>query len=251
MLDGYTTSDRYPYSQSETGSGGLNSDFNYVRNSVKATVDAYDGTVDVLRHRQEGPDHPVLPRGVPRPLHRLLEDAAGVCGRTCATRRTSSSSSPTCSRRTTSSNRAASTTATSAGCRLAGPERGGPARDDGHRPSSQRATQRAPQITATTKRQDPYYLYIRLPGDKQNSFLILQPFVPVSKDNQRTDLSSFLTAKSDPSNYGKLEAFVMPQGLNVNGPVQVANSIESDPTISQQFTLLSQGGSDIRRDRSS
>ena len=71
--------------------------------------------------------------------------------------------------------------------------------------------------------------------------------MPVSKDNQRTNLSSFLTAKADPSNYGKLEAFVMPQGLNVNGPVQVANSIQSDPAISQQFTLLSQGGSDIRR----
>jgi uncharacterized membrane protein (UPF0182 family) len=113
--------------------------------------------------------------------------------------------------------------------------------------TSQRATQRAPQITATTKRQDPYYLYIRLPNDTQNNFLILQPFVPVSKDNQRTNLSSFLTAKSDPGDYGKLEAFTMPQGSNVNGPVQVANSIQSDQAISAQFTLLSQGGSSILR----
>ena len=45
MLDGYTTSDNYPYSQAFTGSGGLNGSFNYVRNSVKATIDAYDGTI--------------------------------------------------------------------------------------------------------------------------------------------------------------------------------------------------------------
>ena len=45
VLDGYTTTDRYPYSQTRVAvDGGLNSDFNYVRNSVKATVDAYDGT---------------------------------------------------------------------------------------------------------------------------------------------------------------------------------------------------------------
>src|ERR1041384_1162755 len=45
VLDGYTTSDRYPYAQSASGVNGLSGDFNYVRNSVKATVDAYDGTV--------------------------------------------------------------------------------------------------------------------------------------------------------------------------------------------------------------
>ena len=45
LLDGYTTSDKYPYSQSFNGAGGLNGSFNYVRNSVKATIDAYDGTI--------------------------------------------------------------------------------------------------------------------------------------------------------------------------------------------------------------
>ena len=45
VLDGYTTTSMYPYSQSTSGEQGLASDFNYVRNSVKATVDAYDGTV--------------------------------------------------------------------------------------------------------------------------------------------------------------------------------------------------------------
>ena len=59
--------------------------------------------------------------------------------------------------------------------------------------------------------------------------MILQPFVPVSQDNQQIRLSSFMTAKSDPGDYGKLEAFVMPQG--VPGPVQVANSITERPDL--------------------
>jgi hypothetical protein len=112
-------------------------------------------------------------------------------------------------------------------------------------PTTARGSQRAVQITATTPRQQPYYLYIRLPGDTHENFLILQPFVPVSQDNQQTRLVSFMTAKADPGTYGQLQAFVMPQGANVTGPVQVANNIQSNPALSQQFTLLSQGGSDI------
>jgi uncharacterized protein len=56
---------------------------------------------------------------------------------------------------------------------------------------------------------------------------------------------SFMTAKSDPGDYGQIQAFVMPQGSTVNGPVQVANSIQSDPNLAQQFTLLSQQGSAV------
>ena len=79
----------------------------------------------------------------------------------------------------------------------------------------------------------------------RESFLILQPFVPVSQNNAQTRLVSFMTAKSDPGNYGQIQAFVMPQGSTVNGPVQVANSIQSDQNLAQQFTLLSQQGSAV------
>jgi uncharacterized membrane protein (UPF0182 family) len=104
---------------------------------------------------------------------------------------------------------------------------------------------RSPEISATTKRQDPFYLYIRLPGEDRESFLILQPFVPVSKDNQQTRLVSFMTAKSDPRDYGQLDAFVMPQGEQVLGPVQVAANINKEPSISEKITLLDQRGSNV------
>jgi len=55
VLDAYTTTDRYPYSQSHSGQGGLDHEFNYVRNSVKATVDAYDGTVTFYVVDEEDP----------------------------------------------------------------------------------------------------------------------------------------------------------------------------------------------------
>ena len=106
--------------------------------------------------------------------------------------------------------------------------------------SSRSAGGRAPEIKATSKRQDPYYLYIRAPGDESESFLMLQSFVPVSQNNQQLRLVSFLTAKSDRRNYGEMGSFVMPQGQTVEGPVQAALQINQNPTISAQFTLLNQ-----------
>ena len=74
MLDGYTTTDRYPYAEPVRGIG------NYIRNSVKATVDAYDGTVDLLRRRRRGPDHPHLRQGVPGHAPAARRDAQGPAG---------------------------------------------------------------------------------------------------------------------------------------------------------------------------
>ena len=73
--------------------------------------------------------------------------------------------------------------------------------------------------------------------------MILEPFVPVSSGNSINRLVSFLTANSDPGQYGELQAFVMPQGSNVDGPLQVDNEINRTQEISQAITLLNQQGS--------
>jgi uncharacterized protein len=241
VLDAYTTSDQYPYSQSFSGDGGLSSTVNYVRNSVKATVDAYDGTVHlyvidakdpmVRSYREAFPDlfsdFSKMPAALrdhlryPENLFKLQSDVFSTYH------------------------------VLNTGAFYSGTERWLLSPDPNAvlgatvTPTTNRGNQRSPTITATTPRQDPYYLYIRLPGDTRESFLILQPFVPVSQNNQQTRLASFMTAKSDRANYGQLEAFVMPQGGSVFGPVQVANNIQSDPALSREFTLLSQGGSAI------
>ncbi|HEU5301423.1 MAG TPA: UPF0182 family protein [Acidimicrobiia bacterium] len=243
ILDGYTTSDRYPYAQSFSGSGGLSSTFNYVRNSVKVTVDAYNGTVkffvidakdpvirayqkafpDLFSPFSEMPDELVAHLRYPEDLFKVQSDVFSKYHVTQARRfytgneRWLLSPDP---------NSVVGTIPTAS-------------------PRSTTAQGRSPEISATTKRQDPFYLYIRLPGEDRESFLILQPFVPVSKDNQQTRLVAFMTAKSDPRDYGELDAFVMPQGEQVLGPVQVAANINKDTTISQRITLLDQRGSEV------
>jgi uncharacterized membrane protein (UPF0182 family) len=94
-------------------------------------------------------------------------------------------------------------------------------------------------------RVDPYYLLMRLPNEVRENFLIFQPFVPTSKNDQRKELSAFMIAKSDPGDFGKLEAFVMPRELQVNGPAQVDALINQEPAVSRDITLLGTGGSKV------
>ena len=243
VLDGYTTSDQYPYSQQFTGSGGLAGAHNYVRNSVKVTVDAYEGTV---RFYVIDPDDPIIqayqkafpdlfsPFGempealkkhlrYPEDLFKLQSNAFSkyhvVEPQRFYTGNERWLLSP-------DPNEVVSTISTSAQNR-------------------NQTTGRSPEISATTRRQDPYYLYIRLPGDDRESFLILQPFVPVSKDNQQTRLVSYMTAKSDLRDYGKMKVLVAPQGQQVLGPVQAAANIQKNTEISSEITLLSQRGSRV------
>src|SRR5262245_58102960 len=244
VLDAYTTSSKYPYSQYTQGVNGLSGRFNYVRNSVKATVDAYDGTVkfyvvdpsdpviqswqksfpDLFTKFRDMPDGLKDHLRYPEDIFRVQTDIYGKY-HVLGTRRFFQGSerwliSP-------DPNDAISGTGT-----ITSPA------------TSSRASGRAPEIKATSKRQDPYYLYIKLPGDTTDSFLMLQSFVPVSQNNQQLRLVSFLTAKSDRGNYGKLESFVMPQDIGaVEGPVQAALQINQNPDISSRFTLLNQQGS--------
>ncbi len=102
-----------------------------------------------------------------------------------------------------------------------------------------------PAITPTRKeRMEPYYLQMRLPGQPNEGFLILQPFVPVATgDREPTNLASFLVAKSDPGEYGRLEAYTMPGNTNVEGPAQIDSLLNSTPEYSTLRSLLSREGS--------
>ncbi len=241
MLDAYTSTDQYPYSQVYSGEGGLSGNENYVRNSVKATVDAYNGTVHFYVIDAKDP----IVRAYEKAFPSLFTPGSKMPAALRAHLRFPENLFQL------QSNVFATYHVQNTSAFYAGTERWLLSPDPNAvlgatvTPTTARGTQRAPEISATTPRQDPYYLYIRLPGDTHESFLILQPFVPVSQNNAQTRLVSFMTAKSDPSDYGQIQAFVMPQGVTVNGPVQVANSIQSDQTLAQKFTLLSQQGSAV------
>jgi uncharacterized membrane protein (UPF0182 family) len=98
---------------------------------------------------------------------------------------------------------------------------------------------------AKENRMDPYYLEMRLPDARSTNFLILQPFVPFSKDDSRKELTAFLIAKSDPGVYGQMEAYVMPRQRQIDGPALVNSTINQDPNVSEQITLLNQSGSKV------
>ena len=90
---------------------------------------------------------------------------------------------------------------------------------------------------------EAYYVSMPLPGEVEAEFLLLLPFTPLNKPN----MIAWLAARNDGENYGKLVAFTFPKDQQVDGPQQVEARINNDPRISQQFTLWGQQGSQIIR----
>jgi hypothetical protein len=86
----------------------------------------------------------------------------------------------------------------------------------------------------------PYYLLMELPEEQTLSFLLMQPFTPQDRPN----MSAFVVAKSGPlEEYGTLIEYSMPRDRQIDGPGQVGDFIDQDPTASAEFTLLGQEGS--------
>ncbi len=89
----------------------------------------------------------------------------------------------------------------------------------------------------------PYYIVARLPGEEKEEFLLLQPFTP----NNRHNLVGWMAARSDGDHYGEKILFGFPSGRHVDGPNQVEARIDNDAIISEQFTLWGQVGSEVFR----
>jgi hypothetical protein len=89
----------------------------------------------------------------------------------------------------------------------------------------------------------PYYIVARLPGEKKEEFLLIQPFTP----NNRHNLVGWMAARNDGKAYEELVLFRFPSGRHVDGPNQVEARIDNDTVISEQFTLWGQVGSEVLR----
>jgi uncharacterized membrane protein (UPF0182 family) len=90
---------------------------------------------------------------------------------------------------------------------------------------------------------EPYYVVMRQPGEAREEFLLMQPFTPVGK----TNMIAWLAARSDEPNYGKLIVYKYPKERLIFGPMQVEGRIDQDPTISPQFSLWNAAGSRVIR----
>jgi uncharacterized protein len=243
VIDAYTTTKNYPNAQradhnSLTPGSGLDKDFNYVRNSVKAVVDAYDGTttfyvVDtkdpMLRaYRKAFPklftDEAKIPSEL-RAHFRYPEDLFRI--QTNMWGRYHIDSPDDFYNHLDEWNVAQDPGAQGIGDTQP--------LDASGRPIGPPREARIP----------PYYLLMRLPGDDRESFLLFRPFVPVSDNDTRKELTAFMVAHSDPEDYGRLETFVMPRNNLPDGPALAAATMQQDEDVSELQTLLGQQGSNL------
>jgi uncharacterized protein len=212
MLDGYTTTDRYPYADPVRGIG------NYVRNSVKVTVDAYHGSV---RFYVADPGDPLVQvfggafPGLLTPLDqmpadlqrhiRYPEDFFAIQARKYATYHVR----------------------------------------DPQVFYNREDMWAIPRRTVEGRERDmePYYTIMRLPGESAEEFILLTLFNPSRRDN----MIGWLAARSDPPSYGRLVAYNFPKQKLVYGPRQIDARIDQDPVISQQLSLWNQRGSTVIR----
>jgi uncharacterized membrane protein (UPF0182 family) len=242
MFDGYTTSDHYPNAQRADVSGlpagsGLEGDrFNYIRNSVKAVLDTYDGTVKLY---VVDPDDPIVEayRGafpdlfidgdeMPEELRahwRYPEDMFRV--QTNMYGRYHIDDPSTFYEKTSAWSVAADPGSSITGSTV--------------QTTSQLLTGQA----RTPERIEPYYQLMRLPGEDKESFVMSRPFVPFSDTGDRQQLASFMVAKSDPDDYGKLIVYEMPSEDDIDGPALANSRVTSNQEIASRLNLLNQGGS--------
>jgi len=212
IQDAYTTTNDFPYAQQN------NDGYNYIRNSVKVVIDAYTGEVTfyladptdaIARTYQK-----IFPRlfqplsAMPPDLRQHLRYPEDLF------------------------------TAQANVLRL-------------YHITDPGAFYRQDDLWATPKEgagaagQDvvPYYLIMRLPGEQQAEFVLIRPFTPANKPNA----IALMAARMDGANYGKLIVYRFPAGRVIPGPAQVEQSIDSQPAISQKFSLLNVQGSRIQR----
>jgi uncharacterized membrane protein (UPF0182 family) len=217
IIDAYTSASTYPYAQSTTFQSN---DINYIRNSVKIVIDAYEGTANfyvvdpkdplIKAYRATFPSlftpMEAMPAGI-RAHIRVPEDLFNVQIGMYAT------------------------------YHISDPKVFFAREDVWDVPTASSA----PGATGTQVQ--PYYVLFRLPGEKNPEFLLIMPFTPHLKPN----LVSWLAARSDGLHYGEYVDYVLPKDKVIFGPQQVANRINENPDVSRDFTLFHQAGSQVQQ----
>jgi uncharacterized protein len=240
VRDGYTTSENYPYAQrvdladaarrNEVGSRGVQGIGNYIRNSVKAVVDAYTGEVTLYAYDETDPILRAWRKAFPNLFapkqaavasnldehFRYPEDLFSI------------------------------QTWIYASYHIGNPDVFYSREDfwtlpDDRSGELQRQEDTGGLTIRASVKARPYYLLTNLPGSKQLEFVLVMPFTPNNKEN----MVSYLAANSDPTDYGKLTLFNLDRSRTIFGPTQVNARILANPTIASELTLLSQRGSRV------
>ena len=235
IIDGYTTSAGYPYSQTTSlsaatadaltaNSGAItpqgNQNINYIRNSVKATVDAYDGTVVLYQWDEKDPVLKTWMKAFPNTVTPKSEMSKELLEHI---------------RYPEDMFRVQRDVLSSYHVQTAGAFYGG---QDFWRVPRDPST-----FGANAGSQPPYYMTLEMPGSDKPTFTLTTPFVP---RGGRENLSAFAVVDSNNGpNYGKITVLQLPRSTNVAGPSQVASNFEAKPEVANSLSLLRQGGADV------
>ncbi len=209
IQDAYTTADRYPYA---TAAGGVN----YIRNSVKVVIDAYQGSVEFYAAEPNDPIAQTYAKIFPtlmKPLAAMPEDLRSHVRYPEDIFQLQASVYAT--------------------YHMTNPAVFYNKEDRWESP--------AVDSSGESRRMEPYYTMMKLPGETSAEFIQMLPFTPRRRDN----LASWMVARSDGGNYGKLQVFQFPKQTLVFGPQQVVARINQDQVISPQIALWSQQGSQV------
>ncbi len=241
VLDAYTTTNRYPYSQSADISG-LNSGSelatagaNYIRNSVKAVVDSYDGDVTLYVMPVQDPIIQAWQSAFPD----LFTDFSDMPDELRDHLRF-----PT-DMFTVQTNMWASYQVSEPEALIIGTERWAVAQDPGRSVlagGTAEAVVGERGLTSRERRVPAYYSLIQLPGEEDASFVALRSFVPTSDDDSRKELTAFMVGETRSDGTSRLVSYEM-ANLLAPGPAIVASNISTNPDISRELTLLNDQGS--------
>ncbi|MBT8479258.1 MAG: UPF0182 family protein, partial [Gemmatimonadetes bacterium] len=212
IQDAYTVTQRYPYATRWEGR------FNYIRNSVKAVVDAYDGSVDFYVFEPDDPlvrTYAAIFPGLFKPREEMPE-------------------------RLRAHVRVPLDLFTVQTQMLLQYHM----RDPGVFYNKEDQWDVPIQTSfGRSERLRPYYIVARLPGEEKEEFLLIQPFTP----DKRHNLVGWMAARNDGEHYDERILFRFPTGRHVDGPNQIEARIDNDAVISEQFTLWGQVGSEVMR----
>ncbi len=206
IIDGYTISNRLPYSRPQS------KHINYIRNSVKALIDAYDGSIAFYISDTTDTVIKVYSKIFPevfRPLKDMPDDMRAHIRY------------PQMFLQIQASMFAA------------------------YHMTDPKVFYNKENLweipTFNQKPMEPYYTIMKLPGGKKEEYILLLPYVPAKRDN----LAAWLAARCDGENYGKIIAYTFPRDRLIYGPKQIEARINQDAYISQQLTLWNQRGSEV------
>jgi uncharacterized membrane protein (UPF0182 family) len=229
VVDGYTTNNGYPYSTRSSLEEATTTSLtdrstalvtpvervNYIRNSVKATVDAYDGTVTLYTWDQQDPVLKVWKKAFPG----TVEPRSAISDELLTHLRYPEDLFKV--QRTLLAQYHVTT-----------PKEFYSGSDFWRVPAD-------PTRGSGTELQPPYYLTLRMPGQSEPSFSLTSTFVPTG---DRNNLAAFASVNADPGpDYGTFRVLQLPRSSQINGPSQVQNQLESDDVIAEEINILKRG----------